>query len=129
VRSICSHSLNGAVADYRCLDTAHVTVPDRITADLVTLGDAFRAANPYAGPDPDSDDPPAPAGFATPSLWNSQVEDELLRDQQKNWCTEVTDNPPTSEWDATTKRIISAVPVVVADQFHQLGISVRQTAV
>ena len=128
VRSICSHSLTGALADYRCLDTTDVSVPDRIRKEIVAEGEAWMAANPYVDDDPDTDEPPRPAGTGTPTMWNARVYATLKAAEQNNWITDVESNLPTSEWDATAKRILTACPVVVRPKNHQIGISVRQQA-
>ena len=125
VRAITTKCLDGTAPDYRTLDVGEAIVPDRVRADLIVVGDGYTQENPWAGPDPSDEEGPTP-GVATPSGWNSKVEAYLLDRQDDNWITDVADNLPESEWDATAKRIMSAVPCIVRALNHQIGISVRQ---
>jgi hypothetical protein len=128
VRAICSRSLNGAVPDYRTYDHSEVAVPIRIRKELVAIGDAARAENPFMGPDVGEGLPEE--GTLTPYLWNTIVESNLREwaSPRFNWIHEVDANLPESEWDNDAKRIMGAVPTIVKPQSHQLGILVRQTA-
>ena len=128
VRSICTHCLTGTNPDYRCYDTTDVSTPDRIRKELVAEGISWRTANPYVMDDPDEDEEPAKSGVGTPSLWNSRVYAVLKKAEDALWIVDVDTNLPTSEWVDASKRIVSAVPVVVMPKNHQIGVSVRQQA-
>jgi phage tail sheath gpL-like len=128
VRSIVSHCLSGAIADYRCLDSTDASVPDRIRKELTLEAIAWRAANPYVQDDPAVDEPELAEGIGTPSMWNARVVKVMRRAERDKWVTDVTNNMPTSEWDDVGKRIMTACPVVVLPKNHQIGISVRQVA-
>lgn len=128
VRAITSRSLNGTTPDYNTYDRPEAIVPIRVRKEVVALGVAMKAANPYSGPDVGVGLPPP--GTMTPNLWNSAVTRELTRwaGQEFNWLTDVENNLPVSMWDPASKRIMSLVPTVVKPGNHQLGLIVRQTA-
>lgn len=130
VRAITSHSLFGALADYRTYDVGEAVVPDRIrTEAAVYYLSEWKVANPYVGPDVASDAARPPAGVGTPSQWIADVTSNVLRPaEEQNWIMDVDSNPAQAEWDAGAKRIMSALPVVVRPHNHQIGISVRQRA-
>jgi phage tail sheath gpL-like len=127
-RGIVTHCLNGAAPDYRTLDWADAVVPDRIRKELGAQYELEQQSNPYAGPDPASNERPAPEGVLTPTLWNASATKVLKDAETANWIEAVDSNLPVSEWDAAAKRIMSAVPVVVRSKNYALGASVRQTA-
>lgn len=127
VRSICSRSLNGAAPDYRCLDTADVSVPQRVREDVAELSVTFVQNNTGVGPDlPDG--VPQRAGVGTPKIWQALVTGYAREKERDGWLSSVTEHPPTSTWNATTKRIETALPTVVTPHQHQLVNSVRQVA-
>lgn len=131
VRGITTHSLNGADPDYRTLDWAEATVPDRVRKELIAdWTTEFVIANPWVGPNPPADAPIPPVGVATPDIWNSRVQGNLQvwATSDFNWLTEVETHLPESEFDSDAQRIMTAVPVKVLAQQHQIGISVRQVA-
>jgi phage tail sheath gpL-like len=127
VRSICSHSRNGSAPDYRCLDTADVSVPQRFREELGALSSTFIENNPGCGPDlPDGSSPPP--GTGTPRVFKSLVT-SLARDfESRSWLSKVTENPPQSWWNEDNRRIETAAPNYVTPHQHQLVNSVRQIA-
>ncbi len=129
VRAINSHSLDGATPDYRTYDHAETTVPIRVRKELIALYAQRKLENPYAGPDPDDGQLP-PEGTMTPMTWKGDI-NSSLKDWEGpafNWLTEVDDNPPDTQWNSTSKRIMAVVPTIVKAQNHQAGIIVRQQA-
>lgn len=137
-RSITTHCKNGSNADYRVLDTSYTTVPDFILFDLALLWSTdFLPNNPRVQDDPASELPTPPAGVAYPKLWNSSVDAELRKfaglDPRGTGLPSglpildpnvLLANPPTSQFDSTSKRIMSAVSVVPAANQHQIGVKV-----
>lgn len=128
VRAIQSHCMNGSSPDYRTLDWGHVDVPIRMGKEFAADWELFSANNPYVGDDPAPGAQPAPEGVATPTLWNAQVYARLKAAEAENWVQDVDANPPLTIFDPEGDRLLTAVPVVVRLQNHQVGISVRQTA-
>jgi phage tail sheath gpL-like len=128
VRSICSRSLNGSAPDYRCLDTADVSVPQRVREELAVLGGTFIENNPGCGPDLPDGQPQRP-GVGTPKIWNALVIGLARELEQRGWVSDVDTNKPTSTWNNSNKRIETAFPVVVTSHQHQLVNSIRQVAV
>lgn len=127
VRSICSHSLNGTDPDYRCLDTADVTVPQYVRTRVGTLGQNYLEQNPGVGPDlPDG--APQIVGVGTPAIWNALVFEDLKAVETMGWLKEVDQNLPISEYDEDTDRINTIVPCKVRKHQHQLAQSIRQVA-
>lgn len=132
VRGIVSHCKDGSNFDYSTLDWPEATVPDVISDRLAAQWETFRDANPYTGPDPADDEQPAPEGVGTPKLWNSEVV-KILKDAEQPDATgailvqDVDDNLPESQWDSTSRRILTACPVVVRQLNHQAGVDVKQT--
>lgn len=127
VRGIVSHCKDGSNYDYSTLDWGDAVVPDYVSDQLASQWSTFLESNPYAGPDPSGDERPAPEGVGTPSLWNAEVI-KIMRDNESALLAQDVDtNLPESQWDATTKRILTACPVVVRTQNHQAGVDVRQT--
>lgn len=125
VRSICSHSLNGTDPDYRCLDTADVTVPQYVRARCTTLATTYLEENPGVGDDlPDG--APQIAGVGTPSIWNALVLGDLKEVEALGYIKDVDTNPPISEYDDDTDRINTIVPTVVRKHQHILAQSIRQ---
>jgi hypothetical protein len=125
VRSICSHSLNGTAPDYRCLDTADVTVAQYIRDEVADLAQTVCEQNPYVGPDlPDG--LPQISGVSTPKIWNGQVQALLEEEQAAGRVTDVATNPPISEYNTTTLAIETIVPVKRRQHQHQHLASIRQ---
>lgn len=127
IRSITTRCLNGATADYRTLDTSESYVADYANerAALVWTSE-FKVANPYVRPDPATNEPDPPAGVATPSLWNKRLYAEMQQMERENILTQVTLNPPSSEYNATANRIMCVMPVVPLPHQHSIGVSTRQ---
>jgi len=132
VRGIVSHCKDGSNFDYSTLDWAEAVVPDVISDRLAAQWDTFKESNPYTGPDPADDEQPAPEGVGTPKLWNAEVT-KILKDAEVPdargaiLVQDVDDNLPESQWDSTSRRILTACPTVVRLQNHQAGVDVRQT--
>jgi len=130
--TICSafvtKSLNGTQPDYRCSEWADADVPDRIADELGAEWGVFRQANPYTGPDPLPGQRALPAGVGCPQTWTAHAMRVMQNGEDSNWVMNVTDNPVISEWNNDSKRIMSAVPCIVRPKNHQIGVSVRQTA-
>jgi phage tail sheath gpL-like len=127
VRSICSHCLNGSDPDYRCLDTADVTVPQYVRVRMGTLAQSYLEENPGVGPDlPDGQ--PQIEGVGTPRVWNALVLADLKDVEKIGYLKSVDANPPVSEYDDDTDRINTVVPCVVRKHQHQMAQSVRQIA-
>jgi phage tail sheath gpL-like len=129
VRSIVSHSLLGATADYRTLDTADAVVPDyvRTSAKLVWLTD-FLPSNPRIADDPPSGAKERPAGVATPKRWTQRMV-KMLQDLNDQLIVlyDVTDaTQPVSEYNSAAKRIMGILPATPCPNQHQIGVSVRQ---
>lgn len=127
VRAITTRCLDGAAADYRTLDTSESFVPDYVRDRLKSVyGTEFRPANPHVRPDPVAGEPEVPEGVATPSLWNGRVTKELFDMEREKILCQVALNLPSSEYNYTANRIMSAVPAVPLPHQHQIGVSVRQ---
>ena len=127
VRSICSHSLNGTDADWRCLDTAEVTVPQYVRDGVNALATTEAENNPGVGPDlPDGQ--PSISGVSTPRIWNATVQSYLESLQNAGWLKEVADNPPITEYNEDADRNETIVPCVVRKHLHQIFTSIQQIA-
>lgn len=130
VRSITSKCLTGTDPDYRTLDTADAYVPDYVRNVLrLAWTTDYLPSNPYVGPNPSAVEPDPPAGVATPARWNSYLTATLQALVASNVLQSVgttSYDTPVSEFDATAKRIMSAVPVIRRANNHQTGVSVRQ---
>lgn len=130
VRSITTKCLNGSDPDYRTLDTADAYVPDYVRNVLrLAWTTDYLPSNPYVGPNPSSVEPDPPAGVATPTRWNSYLTSTLAGLVSTNVLQSVgttSSDSPVSEYDATARRIMSAVPVIRRANNHQTGVSVRQ---
>ncbi len=128
VRAIQSHSLNGSAADYRTLDWGDADVPDRMSKEYAATWDVYSESNPYVGDDPDAGEEPPGEEVATPLFWKAEVVAVNKIAEGKNWLQDVDANPPFVEYDPDGARLMTAAPVVVRKQNHQLGISIRQVA-
>ncbi len=136
VRAIGTHSLNGAVPDYRTLDWGDDYVPDFIRKDLVLFwGSEFLAGNPRVADDPAPEQRARPAGVATPSTWNAAVQGRLQKFEKTGpvgplpIVVNTILHPPTSGYDPVAKRIMSLIPVEVYANQHQIGVSIRQLVI
>ena len=136
VRSITTHSLNGTLPDYSCLDTSEAVVPDFVLVSLLLYWlNVFKPSNPRVAPDLPADSVPYPAGVAYPALWSSSAT-SILNDfangivaglQVPPIIYNVANNPVVSAFDPIAGRIMSAVTVQPMPGDHQLGQSVLQT--
>jgi phage tail sheath gpL-like len=137
VRGITTKSLTNSQPDYSTLDLGFAVTPDFVLFDLKGVWNQF--SNPVTGNSRLQDNPPPgapklPSGVADPSLWNSTITAELLRMQSgqiPGTCdpilVNVENNLPISALDTTTVgRLMSAVPVDVMPNLHQVGVSVQQ---
>jgi len=127
VRSICTHCLNGTSPDYRCLDTADVSVPQYVRDAVKAVVVTAHESNPGVGPD-------LPAGqkqiegVVTPSILNGMVNAELLDIEARGWIMDVADNTPITEYNDDANRNEVIVPTVVRPHNHQTLASIRQIA-
>jgi len=128
VRAVQSHSLNGSAPDYRTLDWGDADVPDRMSKEYGVRWDTFSAGNMYVGADPADGEEQPGEGVATPTLWRAEIIDINKDAEKANWLQSVDANPPVVEYDDDASRLMTAAPIVVRKQNHQVGISVRQVA-
>ncbi len=128
VRSITTRCLSGSTPDYRTLDTTESFIPDLMRDRAAALWDDFKTKNPYVRSEPSSSEPEPEAGIAYPSLWNSVLFAEMQQAERDKWITEVTNTPPSTEWNATAKRLMTAMPVVVLSLQHSCGVIVQQVS-
>lgn len=114
VRSITTKCLDGAVADRRTVDTSDSYCADYANerAELVYVFE-YRIANPYVAPDPAEDEADRPEGVGTPSGWNARLNAENQQMEKERILTQTVLNPPSSEFNYTANRIMTAHPVVV----------------
>lgn len=131
VRSITTRSQNnaGTVSNYNTLDTAQAVVPDYVRDVLALTWLDFVAQNPYVRDDAAPEEPAAPAGVATPSLWNAEVTSQLLTLQDANIVTQVSTHPPITTFNPDgggTGWLESRVPVVPLPLQHSIKVSVEQ---
>ena len=140
VRAICTHSLNGAYADYSTLDTSDLTIPDQVRRQIALYWYSyFKPNNPVCQDNPPTSAggavaPFPPSGVATPGMWNQQVirilkelerGDGFPSPQIQQGSTQA--NPPVSSFDYVRRCIMSAIPVVPIAGNHSIGISIRGT--
>jgi phage tail sheath gpL-like len=127
-RAINSRSLVGATPNYNTLDRADTIVAIRVRKDLTALGSEMKAARPYSGPDVEEGLPEG--DVFTPRVWESKVNAYLLEhaSPRYNWLQDVEANPCVAIWDPVGKRVMSEIPTIKKDQFHQLGMNINQTA-
>ena len=136
VRSITTHSLNGTLPDYSCLDTSEAVVPDFVLVSLLLYWlNVFKPSNPRVAPDLPADSVPYPAGVAYPALWSSSAT-SILNDfangivaglQVPPIIYNVANNPVVSAFDPIAGRIMSAVTVQPMPGDHQIGVSILQS--
>lgn len=127
-RAINSRSLVGTTPNYNTLDRADTIVAIRVRKDLTALGGEMKAARPYSGPDVEEGLPEG--DVFTPRVWESKVNAYLLEhaSPRYNWLQDVEANPCVAIWDPVGKRVMSEIPTIKKDQFHQLGMNINQTA-
>jgi phage tail sheath gpL-like len=128
VRAIQSHCLNGSAPDYRTLDWGDADVPDRMSKEYAAAWDVYSENNQYVGDDPDPGEEPPGEDVATPFFWKAEVVAVNKLAEGNKWLQDVDANPPLVEYDDDADRLMTAAPIVVRKQNHQLGISVRQIA-
>lgn len=136
VRSITTHSLNGSLPDYSCLDTSEAVVPDFVLISLLLYWlNVFKPSNPRVAPDLPANAIPYPAGVAYPKLWSASAQ-AILTDFANGIVQglnvppiiyNVANNPVVSAFDPIAGRIMSAVTVQPMPGNHQIGQSVLQT--
>lgn len=135
VRSITSHSLNGTIPDYSCLDTSEAVVADFCLVSLLLYWtNVFLPANPRCGPDLPGNEPTYASGVGYPSLWASVATAVLIDFENGNVggatippiLTAVEQNVVVAGWDPLAERIMSAVTVHPMANQHQIGVSVSQ---
>jgi len=130
VRAVTTRSRDGAIPDYRTLDTAEAVVPDAVRDRLkLVWSTEYLQANPYVKPDPVEGEADPPPQVATPTGWNNRTKQELLDMQSDLWITQVELNEPRAEWNAAGKRIMQATPIAVLPLQHSIGVSVQQVNV
>lgn len=128
VDAVCSHSLNGASQDLRTRHMGDVFTPIFIQKDLGALWAIIAAANPIAKPDPVSGQQPYAQGTIWPARWASIIQKRMLDHQANNLVQDVEANPAVAVWDSIARRIMAAVPEIVANQNIQMGLVGNQTA-
>jgi len=129
VDAVCSHSLNGASQDLRTRHMGDVFTPIFIQKDLGALWAVVAKNNPIAKPNPVSGQQPYAEGTIWPDRWAAIVNKRLLDHQANNLLQGVEDNPAVAVWDSIAKRIMTAVPEIVATQNIQMGLVGNQTAI
>lgn len=127
-RAINSRSLVGSTPNYNTLDRADTIVAIRVRKDLVLLGNEMKAARPFSGPDVEEGLPEG--DVFTPRVWESAANAYLQEraTARYNWLQDVIANPAVAIWDPVGKRVMSEIPTIKKDQFHQLGMNINQTA-
>lgn len=130
IRSITSYCLDsGSAQDERTLDIGDAVMTDYATLDSQLLySTSFRPANKYVGPDPAEGEQDPPAGVAIPRNWNSALLNRMKGWFANGWIEDPDTNPPTSQYNKTSKRIESLMPLLVRRVQHQLGNITRQTS-
>lgn len=130
IRSITSYCLDaGSAQDERTLDIGDAVMTDYATLDSKLLYDtSFRPANKYVGPDPAPGEQDPPANVAIPRNWNSTLLNRMKGWFANGWIEDPDSNPPTSQYNTTSKRIESLMPLLVRRVQHQLGNITRQTS-
>lgn len=135
-RSIVTHCLNGANADFRVLDTSGTTVPDYVLKgiNLLWLTD-FLPQNPRVSDNPPPEVKSPPAGVAYPDLWSATVFkylQELATGIGLPTGLPILDlnqtlaNPPTTVYvGGPTPHLVSAADIVPAANQHQQGQQIR----
>lgn len=129
VRSITTRCQSGSTPDYRTLDTSQAFVPDRMRYRAQLLWGEFVVANPHVRPDPADSEPDLEEGIAHPALWNAVLYADMQSAEREKLITQVTLNPPSSDYDYTADRIMTAMPVIPLPLQHSIGVSVRQTSI
>jgi len=125
VRSITTHSLSGTDPDYRCLDTANVSVSQYVRDEVKALARAEAESNHGVGPDlPDG--LPQIEGVSTPRIWGATIQARLEEIEAVGWIRDVAGKPPIVAYNEVTDANESIVPVVVRPHQHQIFASIRQ---
>jgi phage tail sheath gpL-like len=125
VRSITTHSLSGTDPDYRCLDTANVSVSQYVRDEVKALALTEAESNHGVGPDlPDG--LPQIEGVSTPRIWGATIQARLEEIEAVGWIRDVAGKPPIVAYNEVTDANESIVPVVVRPHQHQIFASIRQ---
>lgn len=117
---------SGSDPYYGTLDTYQETVPTYARRRIATRWSLHREKNKYLRDNPADGEPTPPQGVSTPDRWNAEIVSELRKLEAEMQVANVSDNLPTTEFDATAERFMSRVPVKVLGHQHQLGYSVEQ---
>lgn len=134
VRAITTKCLTNSQPDYSTLDVGFAVVPDFVLMYLKGVWQTFQKGNSRVrGPLASGEKQPA-SGVAYPDLWNSQVTATLMQMETGDvpgTCAPIVFNVenmlPTTNLDPTAVgRLMTACPVDVMPDLHQLGISVQQ---
>ena len=130
VRAITTKCLNGATPDYRTIDVADSFVPDYARERIGTVWTSeYRVANPYVRPNPVAGEADVPEGVATPDTWNNRVYQEEIAMEREKILVQVALNKPSSEFNSTANRIMTAMPIIPLSANHQVGVSARQLSI
>lgn len=134
VRAITTKCLTNAQPDYSTLDVGFAVVPDFVLMYMKGVWSTFQKSNSRVrGPLASGEKQPA-SGVAYPDLWNSSVTAALMQMDLglvPGTCAPILFNVenmlPVSDLDPTSVgRLMTACPVDVMPDLHQLGISVQQ---
>lgn len=127
VMLITTYSLNGAAADYRCLQSYYVSMPDYARIDIgLRYLSSIKPNNPRVTDDVATTDRQPVAGVWTPlraTRWLIDIQREY---EANGWFSNVSSNFATAGYNAAAKRIEAIFPCPVTPGDHQLGVSVRQ---
>lgn len=127
VRAITTRCLNGTTPDYRTLDTSEGYGPDYARKRIGNVWTTeYKVANPHVRPNPIQGEADVPEGVGTPDTWNNRVAQELVAMEREKILVQVALNPPSSEFNSTANRIMTAMPIIMLPHQHQVGVSVRQ---
>jgi len=124
---ITTYSLFGAGADYRCLQTYYVTMPDYARGDIgLRWISSIKPNNPRVADDVAVGQPQPPAGVWVPKQATAWLVGIAVEYQLKGWFVNVAQNLPVAGFNATARRMESVFPCPVSPGNHQYGNSVRQ---
>lgn len=126
VRAITTRCLNGAAADYRTIDVADAYVPDYCRKRIGSVWTSeYKVANPHVRPNPVAGEADVSEGVATPDTWNNRVYQEEVAMEREKILVQVALNKPSSEFNSTANRIMTAMPIIPLPAQHNIGVSVR----
>ena len=132
--AITSHCLNGSNPDYSTLDVGFAVVPDFVLMYMRGVWAGWQQANVRLRGPLAQGEPKPPSGVGYPDLWNSTVTSNLMLMEQgtiPGTCPpilyDVENFLPITDLDPTTVgRLMTACPVNVMPDTHQVGVSVQQ---